>query len=207
MRILVVDDHQLFVDGVRYILSRLDEKMEAVEATSAADAVRLLESDPDFDLVLIDVHMPGLGGIQLLHHLRDRGIWLPVVVISGDTDRGTITRCINAGALGFIPKSYGAAEMLAALQHVLDGETYVPDGIVLSEENVADVGGDAEITHRQFQVLRLLALGYSNRKIADTLFITEHTVKAHVNALFRVLAVSNRTECVRIAEDRGLLSS
>lgn len=209
MHILVVDDHQLFLDGLRYILYRLDTEVQIDEVGNAASAFECLESGHGFDLILVDLHMPGLGGMALLHRLRDRRIGLPIVVISGETDTTTILDCLEIGALGFIPKSHSAEEMLGALRQVLDGDVYCPAGIDpdrAKTDNGSGVTPEPGITRRQFDVLRLLALGYSNRKIASTLFITEHTVKAHIGVLFRILEVANRTECVRVAEDRGLLA-
>lgn len=208
MRILVVDDHQLFLDGLRYILPRLDAQIDISEVTDAASALKRIRSGEDFDLVLMDLHMPGLGGVPLLHLMIELGNGLPVVVISGETDTAKIRACLDAGALGFIPKSYGTEKMLAALRQVLKGEVYVPAGIDPDRRPAADAGPDLRrdgITKRQLEVLGLLAAGYSNRKIADTLYISEHTVKAHISALFKTLGAGNRTECVRVAEDRGLL--
>lgn len=207
MRILVVDDHQLFIDGVRHILEKLDDQALITEANRALEAIELLESGREFDLILIDLSMPGMDGMSVLQRMHERGVWLPLVVISGEEDVRTIKSALEAGALGFIPKSHSSQEMLAALNHILDGEIYLPPGIEKEMERLGSrqTRHESPITRRQMDVLQLMAKGYSNKQIATSLFLTEHTVKAHVSALFTTLAANNRTECVQIAQRQGIL--
>lgn len=217
MRVLVVDDHQLFLDGIRHILEKLDKEMQITEANSVEKAIQTLESPGDLDLALIDLCMPGMDGIALLQSLRERKLRLPVVVVSGEDDAVKIRSALELGALGFIPKSYGSQQMLDALNSVLAGDIYLPNHIeqqinrlstrrppVEAEANAAlKVSG---ITRRQYDVLQLMARGYSNKQIGSTLFLTEHTVKSHVSALFLLLSATNRTGCVQSAIARGLLT-
>jgi DNA-binding NarL/FixJ family response regulator len=207
MRILVVDDHQLFIDGVRHILERLDDQVVITEANRTQEAIEILESGREFDLILIDLSMPGIDGMSMLQRMHERGVWLPLVVISGEEDVRTIKSALDAGALGFIPKSHGSREMLAALTGILDGEIYLPPGIEKEMERLGSRQSRQEspVTRRQMDVLQLMAKGYSNKQIATSLFLTEHTVKAHVSALFSTLAANNRTECVQIAQRQGIL--
>lgn len=207
MQILVVDDHQLFIDGVRHILEKLDEQVLITEANRAQEAIELLESGREFDLILIDLSMPGMDGMSVLQRMHERGVWLPLVVISGEADVRTIRSALETGALGFIPKSHSSQQMLAALTGILDGEIYLPPDIEKEMERLESrhTRQESPITRRQMDVLRLMAKGYSNKQIATSLFLTEHTVKAHVSALFVTLAANNRTECVQIAQRRGIL--
>jgi len=217
MRVLVVDDHQLFLDGIRHILEKLDKEMQITEANSVEKAIQALEHPQELDLALIDLCMPGMDGIALLQSLRERKLRLPVVVVSGEDNAAKIRSALELGALGFIPKSYGSQQMLDALNGVLEGDIYLPDHIeqqinrlstrrppLEAEANLAlKTSG---ITRRQYDVLQLMAQGYSNKQIASTLFLTEHTVKSHVSALFVILGASNRTSCVQNAVTRDILA-
>ncbi|POB02254.1 DNA-binding response regulator [Halopseudomonas oceani] len=204
---LVVDDHQLFIDGVRYLLQQLEDEVEVVECNNSASAIELLESPATFDLVLIDLVMPDLNGISIIQRLHSRGVCRPLVVMSGEDNPRTIKAAMDAGALGFIPKTFGSSAMLDALRQILTGELFLPEGMeqqiaAMPPRRSAVVG---DITPRQQVVLELMALGYSNRQIATSLFLTEHTVKAHIRTLFQTLQAANRTDCVQLARRRGLL--
>ncbi|WP_101674939.1 response regulator [Alloalcanivorax mobilis] len=217
MHVLVVDDHQLFLDGIRHLLMRLEQTVRITEATQADAAMRALEAGAEFDLVLIDLCMPGMDGLAVLRGINERKLRLPVVVVSGEQDPYRIRAVLDQGALGFIPKSVGGEEMLAALRSVLDGDIYLPPRL---EQQISRLGTrrppdeafdnpalrECGITKRQYQVLTLMAEGYSNKQIADTLFLTEHTVKSHVASLFAILMASNRTGCVQNAVKRGVLT-
>ena len=215
MRILIVDDHQLFIDGIRYILTSLVKDIEILEATSADHARQQLDASLELDLVLLDLHMPGLGGRSIMQHPRIQKACLPVVIISGEDDPHTIKAVIDAGVMGFIPKSYSGKSLLNALRTVMNGEIYIPDTIrkqihhLSAERNYRehshDAVSDTGITRRQHEVLELLANGASNKQISSKLYLTENTVKAHVSALLRALDASNRTECVSIARSKGLI--
>lgn len=207
MKMLVVDDHQLFIDGIRHVLSRLSDKAVITEANSAASAIAILESGQTFDLVFMDLMIPDTNGLSIIRHLHERGIWFPLVIVSGEENVRTIKSALELGALGFIPKSFSSDEMLAALACIQEGNLFVPPAVSKQLDALKsrrfELNGN--ITRRQLQVLELLAQGFSNRKIADTLCLTEHTIKAHVSALLVELNASNRTECVQIAESHGLI--
>lgn len=218
MNILIVDDHQLFAEGMRLILNRLDYTASVTETSSAEQAIEILESNQTFDLVLIDLSMPGMDGISILRRMQARKTWLPVVIVSGEENLQIINTALEIGALGFIPKSHSSQQMIDALQNILDGDIYIPTEIekqldnLKSRRQLLNLNANSSlnsggITQRQYEVLQLLAKGYSNKQIATTLFLTEHTVKAHVSALFTALSASNRTECVQIATRQGVLTS
>lgn len=216
MNILVADDHQLFLDGMRHILVKLGDDVKITEVVRAEQAIAKLESGEVFDLVLIDLNMPGMDGMSIVQRGRERKVWLPLVVISAEEDARVIKAALDAGALGFIPKTHSSHRMLGALRSILDGDIYIPDEVRRQIDNLktrrpaVEAGGNewlraSGITKRQYDVLLLLAKGYTNKQIAASLYLTEHTVKAHVSALFEALNASNRTECVQRAERRGLL--
>ena len=216
MNILVADDHQLFIDGMHHILNKLDSSVSITESNSAEQAISILESGLEFDLILIDHSMPGIDGMSILQRMHERKRWLPIVVVSGEEEIGTIKSTLDSGALGFIPKSHSSQQMLHALHAILDGEIYIPTDIEKqindletrrppTEASNNDALKTSGITKRQFEVLQLLSKGYSNKQIATSLFLTEHTVKAHISALFSTLHVRNRTECVQKAQEKKFL--
>lgn len=207
MRILIVDDHQLFIDGIRHVLTRLDDQVKIAEANTAEAAINILESGTGFDLVFVDLVMPGMNGLSIIQRLHEQGIWFPLVIMSGEENIRTIKSALALGALGFIPKSFSSDQMLSALTCILDGKLFVPPAISQQLDTLTDrrFKHNGNITKRQLQVLELLAQGYTNRQIAATLCLTEHTIKAHVSSLFIELNASNRTECVQIAESHGLI--
>ncbi|HFE32552.1 MAG TPA: response regulator transcription factor, partial [Gammaproteobacteria bacterium] len=199
MQILLADDHPLFLDGMRHILAQLDDAVQVHCADSGEAALRRLRGEGDFDLLLLDLGLPDTDGLGLLQVLREEAITVPVIVVSASENLHQIRAALATGALGFIPKSYHAGQMLGAIREVLEtGQVYLPDDICARIEQL--VAGDEPpagqgITARQRQVLSLLAQGLANKQIAQRLSLTEHTVKAHLGALFQLLRVSNRTEC------------
>lgn len=217
LKLLIADDHELFVDGMRHILKKLADTIDITTANNAEDTIALLESDAQYDLILTDLDMPGMNGLSVLQRMHAKNVWLPIVVISAEDNTHIIRSALNAGALGFIPKSHNSQQMLDALHSILDGDIYVPDeiqkqldrGVTKRSPNEANDNAalqESGISQRQYDVLKLLAQGYSNKQIATTLFLTEHTVKAHLSALFKSLNVANRTECVKTALERGILT-
>jgi DNA-binding NarL/FixJ family response regulator len=215
VHILIVDDHQLFIDGIRHIVKSLDETVDILEATSASEALGYLDSDAVLDLVLLDLHMPGLDGLSIMRHSRVRDTFLPIVIISGEDDPYTIRSVIDAGVMGFIPKSYSGKKLLGALRTIMQGQIFIPDEIRDQIQQLASLqapdrkmrgkSGNNGITKRQYEVLKLLGSGCSNKQISERLSLTENTVKVHVSALLRALGASNRTECVSIARHNGLI--
>jgi len=207
MKILVLDDHQLFIDGIHHILIKLDAVAEITESNRTEQAIEILESGQEFDLVLVDLNMPGMDGVSIFQRMRERRAWLPLIAVSAEEDIRTIKSVLDAGALGFIPKTHSSRQMLFALSAILEGEIYIPADIAKQINNLESRRSpvDTGITKRQFDVLKLLAKGYTNKQIANSLYLTEHTVKAHIAALFLALQVGNRTECVQVASRQGIL--
>ena len=216
MHILIIDDQQLFIDGIRHIVNALDDDVDIIEATSAADAIHYMVSISDLDLVLLDLNIPGLDGRSIMQHHRAHSSCPPLVIISGDDDPHTVQSIIDEGARGFIPKSYSGKKLLNSLHTILDGEIYIPEmqktpGSVQNAKHSYNFTGNGNgngngITKRQRQVLELLASGHSNKKISSILFLTENTVKSHVSSLLRTFEASNRTECVNIARNMGIIN-
>ncbi len=203
MKLLVADDHTLFREGLRYILTQLDPAVTILEAADHKAARALIEAHPDADLALIDLHMPGEGGASVLDMLRADALTVPVVVLSASEDRREVRAALDAGAMGFIPKSESSEVMLGALRLVLAGGVYVPPMLLGGSIGAAtDAHG---LTPRQREVLQRLVQGQSNKQIGRELGLSLPTVKAHVAAIFKALHVANRTQVARAAERAGLL--
>ncbi len=209
MKILVTDDHQLFADGLGLVLNSLEEDVECVYARDGHEALELVSKHRDVDVALIDLSMPDMDGIELMRALRARSLGIPMVLLSSTEDIFSIRAAMDAGAMGFIPKSFSRNDLQQALRDILNGDMFLPAATRRALDQLgedADAAGVHGLTERQLSVLGLLARGYPNKKIAQALFITENTVKFHVRALLKAMGTDNRTECVFQAEQKGLLS-
>jgi DNA-binding NarL/FixJ family response regulator len=210
MRILLIDDHDLFREGLKYLLPVLDK---TVQYSEAGDLESALQHDPGigFDLVLLDLYMPGVKGMEALSRCREHFESASLVVVSGEEDARIIRGAIEHGAAGFIPKSSSREVLVSALRVVLAGGTYLPDHALkplasaqpqhMSAESVPD--SSHPLSRRQFDVLMRAIQGKSNKIIAKELDISDHTVKAHLSMAYRSLGVQNRTEAVYAAAKLG----
>lgn len=206
MKALLVDDHAIFRAALAQLLATRREAV-FLNAGNAGQALEILAVHPDTDVVLLDLGLPDMDGLDLLDAIRSRHDAIPVVVLSAKEDPAIVIDAINRGAMGYVSKASDDAELHRALERVLAGNTYVPPEIVtqLTNPNAAPSVGrlarpaDFGITGRQADVLFLLLQGLPNKSIARRLDITEATVKAHSSAIFRALQVANRTQAVLAA--------
>ena len=209
MKILIADDHELFRDGLRHVLDFADPTTQVVEAADYNQAFSAVQEEPDIDVVLLDLNMPGAVWVEGLRRIKDLvGPQVPVVVISADASRHSVLQAVNAGASGYIPKASPSRVMLSAIKLVLSGGVYLPPAL-LDERTLMEVGrspaascdieGAAFLTPRQREVLTLLGQGKSNKEIARVLRLAEGTVKLHVTAILKALKVNNRTRAVVVA--------
>lgn len=211
MKILLADDHALFRDGMRYVLRKLGEEVEILDAGNFPDGLRLAEENPDLSLALLDLHMPGSEGTGSVRQFHSRCPEVPLVVVSGTDQREDIEKVMNNGAVGFISKMSSGQEMLHALRLVLDGGIYLPPQLLrhaLGEEREDKRTwrtNEFGLTIRQMEVLQQLSQGKSNKDIALSIGLAEGTVKIHVAAIFQALRVNKRIEAVQVAQRLGLL--
>ena len=215
MKILLIDDHTLFREGMRLVLSQLDPGCEIVEAATSKAAFDAASTAPDFDVVLLDLGLPDLPGFEALSVLRETHPHMPVVVLSARDDRDTVLEALDRGAMGFIPKSSSGQVLMGALHLVLAKGVYIPPA-VLQATTVAPgeahvpvrakpvTAADLGLTERQIDVLGLMVQGKPNKLICRELGLAEGTVKTHVTAVLRVLAVTNRTQAVLAVSHLGL---
>jgi len=202
---LLADDHPLFREGVKPVLHKLDPDLDLIEAIDYPSAFAAMHRAGEVDLALIDLHMPGMSGMDGVIRFRAAFPEIPLVVLSASELAEDIHRLLAAGALGYVTKSSPSEVILGALRLVLAGGVYIPPSVLEQHS-----GGDPDparpgpLTTRQVEVLRELAKGQSNKQIAKALAVTEGTVKIHLAAIFRILKVNNRTEAVLVAQKMGL---
>jgi two-component system nitrate/nitrite response regulator NarL len=214
VRIVLADDHRLVVEAIQSLLSSLDPEIEVVQAANFSEAIKKLAEENVVDLVVLDLNMPGMNGVEGIRIMGEKHPQLPVVILSGQASAEEVREVLQAGARGFIPKDLGGKGMLRALELVLSGEIFVP--AMALEKGVEDVkagtgaGGKfspenplSHLTPRERQVLSLLIEGQSNKAIADRLGLKPITAAFHVRGIFRKLNVANRTEAVITAIKLG----
>lgn len=224
MKILLLDDHQLFREGLALLLHRLAGDLHLLQAATCDEAFALCEAHDDTDLILLDLHLVGMRGMDGLTVLRARFPQIPVVVVSSADDPSTVRQAIDAGAMGFIPKSSSSEILLNALRLVLAKGIYLPPSVLLAEPAPLPLGRsslspvasaaragtgplaphDLGLTPRQAQVLHLVLQGKSIKLICRELDLGEGTVKGHVSAVLRALNVTTRTQAVVAAHRLGL---
>jgi two-component system, NarL family, nitrate/nitrite response regulator NarL len=195
MKVLLVDDHALFREGLKLLLKSLHSDLVVAQAGSLEQARREIEDGGPFDLVLLDLHLPGYRRLDALHWMRQFDADLPVVVLSGSEDASVVRGAVEAGAMGFIQKSVDPQAMLQALEQIVAGGVYLPPVCLTSPAGPA-VMSHLGISARQAEVLQRLAQGKSNKLIARELGISDTTVKTHVKAVFDALRVHSRTQAV-----------
>lgn len=210
MKGLIVDDHQLFVAGMKHMLSQLGPDVEIMEASDAESCLQALADTRDLDFLLLDLQLPGLDGMALLEILRHRWSWIPVMVVTGNQDPQIARRVIDAGAAGFLCKTSPPTEFVTAVRKVLSGGVYIsPELLPLMNQGNGDAGSGQSLgsrfTSRQLEVLNLMAQGHPNKIIASKLGLTEHTVKVHISNIFHTMNVHNRTACVKEAVRLGIV--
>lgn len=214
VKVLIIDDHPLISDAVKMTMEAIAPGSHVDLAASYSEARRILTLENDYDFLLLDLSLPDCDGFKALAALRDRHPTVPLVVLSAQTDRETILRCLEAGAAGYIPKTYHADVMTYALRLVTTGHFYVPREAIESVRHLVQEppfmrvqDGDPRglgLTERQCDVLRLILRGMPNKLICRQLDLAEGTVKVHVSAVLRALGVRNRTQAVIAASRLGL---
>ncbi len=204
-KMLIVDDHPLYRAALRGAIAAACTNCEFVEADSVAGLFDALARDPQADLLLLDLNLPGAYGFSALAHLRGSHPQLPVIVVSATDDRRTVRQALAFGAQGFVSKSADAASIGRNVLAVLRGELVTPAGMGLDTEPAADPAAldvaqrMSQLTPQQFRVYGMLCSGRLNKQIAYDLQIMEATVKAHMTSILRKLGAANRTQAVLLA--------
>ena len=220
MKILIADDHELFLKGLELILHDYDPNLELVSAKSYTDIFNILNTQKDFNLILTDLAMPGAKWLEAIQKIHDTLPDTPIIILSAVFDKEIVQKTIEIGAAGYIPKSSSNAVIISAVNLVLSGGVYIPPELLHStNQNEFDMLKQVEnlpqnqdsnekikiLSPRQIDVIRLISQGKSNKQIAFELGLTEGTVKLHVTAIMKLLNVYNRTGAVVEAAKLGLI--
>ncbi len=204
MKILLVDDHKLVRAGLVLVLQQMEEGIELIEAGTGREAISIAKEQPDINLVLMDLDLPEGSGLDALSAIHTENSQMAVVILSAMEDQAMVSRAMELGARGFIPKSATGEVMLNSLRLVLSGGVCLPSGYgeTAHPENGEDL---PNLTQRQMEVLRFMAQGNSNKEIARELGISENTVRVHISAIISALDATNRTEAAYSAMRLGLI--
>lgn len=214
--ILIADDHPLFREAMAHVIAMELPGSTLTEADSLASTLAAIAAHPQLDLILLDLNMPGMAGLEGLRQVRRQAPEVAVVMISAEEDKQLVLQSIQEGATGFITKSSPRERMRQALIQVLAGNIYLPPDIIRGTPSAAGPAPQAtripeealqSLTERQRRVLERMALGESNKQIAYQLNITETTVKTHVSAILGKLGVNNRVQAVIAAGEQLTESS
>ncbi|MDY7565087.1 response regulator transcription factor [Pseudomonas sp. RTC3] len=210
-KILIADDHPLFREAIANVISDGFPGSEVMETADLDSALALTQTHDDLDLILLDLNMPGMHGLNGLINLRNEAPTIPVVIVSAEQDKQIVLQAITYGAVGFITKSSPRAQMTEAIEQILNGNVYLPSDIIRAQRpgtrrsmnNTPSFPPELlqALTRKQLLVLERMTKGESNKQIAYTLEIAETTVKAHVSAILRKLNVHNRVQAILSAGD------
>jgi len=219
LKVLIIDDHEVLREGLRSMLLAWNNTIETVEAGKISEVHTCVRSGIDYDLVLLDLNLPGVLGYELLESLVEQLPDTPVVVLSITESASVIQDVLRKGAKGYIPKSSSTDVIKNAISLVLSGSVYIPPSLLdLMTADGNDESSDRifmerstnihrGLTKRQVEIIELLFQGKTNKEISSFLNLSTSTVRSHLTILFRQLNVKNRTEAVSVARDAGLLNA
>jgi DNA-binding NarL/FixJ family response regulator len=200
MRILIADDHPLFTEALQILIKRQIPESSLTIVADLDAAHRALAAADDYDLAILDLYMPGGQGVSGVEQTLSRFPGLKLVVISGAATPAEVSRTLQLGAKGFLPKTLTPSVFAAALQVVASGGTYVPSEYLQVTEENSPASQQRGLTPRESQVLALVASGHANKEIGRALQLQEITVKLHLRNIFRKLGVRNRVEAAIAAQ-------
>lgn len=203
MRILLADDHDLVRDTLAEFLSKEDD-ISVTVASDLDEAVATIEKERAFDLVLLDYSMPGMNGLYGLAKVIATGETRPVAIMSGVAKKSVAQDAIDAGAIGFLPKTMAAGSLVNAVRFMAAGETFAPIKFMTADDPTDSHPMAKGLSERELQVLEGLSRGLANKEIARELDLQEVTIKLHVKTLCRKLDVKNRTQAALMAKEAGL---
>ncbi len=196
--VAIADDHPLFRTALKQAVHQCLDKVGILEAENVSELLTIIEQNPQLELVFLDLHMPGNDGFTALSKLQNHHPDILVIMVSSDDAPEIMQKAIDFGAVAFIPKSADLGVIAYAIEQVLSGEVWLPEGTEISSDN--NTGKNkllaqqlAQLTPQQYVVLSQIADGQLNKQIAYDLDIKETTVKKHVSAILEKLQVTNRT--------------
>jgi DNA-binding NarL/FixJ family response regulator len=229
VRVLLVDDHTLFREGLKILLGSIDKFNEVLDVDCGQSALSFLDNDDDIDVILLDYELGDMSGLEVLAHIKTENPEIPVIMLSAHEDPELIQDLLRKGASGFITKTSSSDVMLSAISLVVSGGIYVPPAMLAvqlnpktsspTSSNVKQaitansflapnmVEKGYQLTPRQTEVLKELGKGLSNKETARELNMSPSTVKVHVAAILKELEAKNRTVAVAMAKDLGIITN
>ncbi|MBU0656060.1 MAG: response regulator transcription factor [Gammaproteobacteria bacterium] len=202
--ILITDDHPMILSGLETILLAYNPTLHIYQATHIEAAKAHIRRNPSINLMLLDRTLPGTDSLQHLAEFWEISPRLRIAIMSAVESRQSISEAMEAGVAGFIPKSLPPETVIIAIQRLLAGQTYIPREL-LDNPYTQYAKTNAALPIRHTEILSLAANGQTNKQIANTLQLTEGTVKQHFNAILKTLCADNRTHAIQIARVRGIL--
>jgi DNA-binding NarL/FixJ family response regulator len=203
IKVLIADDHPLIIAGIRRTIEPLSDVVLVGEARSATELLELVQRRRP-DIVLMDLRMPGMNGVEVIQRIRRDSPWAGVVVLSACDERPTIDRAVAAGASAYVLKSANTIDVAAVIRRVAGGEVVHP---CLPEPNpaITPLGPRrSALTGRERLILEAVATGMTTAAISQELWVSEHTIKFHLTNIYRKLGVANRAGAIRFALEHGI---
>lgn len=205
MNILLADDHALFRESLSLALARLNQDTPNILQAEDGESALSIAKKEQLNLVLLDLDMPGMSGLEVIQKLLKIHPNTPIVMISAHEEISVINKALAKGIKGFIPKTTSADVTLSALRLVLSGGTYLPPQLMQQIPMETKSNDNILLTTRQTEVLKLLQKGVQNKNIAFELGLSPSTIKVHIRRIFTTLGARNRSEAVNIAIEKGIL--
>lgn len=202
-RLLLIDDHQFYLDGLALTLNKLCKGVILEHARTTSEALALV-SQHAYDLILLDLQLSDGSGLSLLDKLKSIDSLTPLAILTGSNNPGDLNAALSRDAAGFISKATDGPMLINAIRRLLFGEQV----LIAHQSQLLDhstLAREQGISPRQLEILELLAEGLPNKAICQRMLLSENTVKTHLKAVFAALGCHNRTECVNTARQRGLL--
>ncbi|MEM6806511.1 MAG: response regulator transcription factor [Bacteroidota bacterium] len=213
LNILIVDDHQVLVDGIKALLSSEPDLRLSHVALDARSALEVLKEEDDLQLILLDVNLPDIDGVALCKEICEKYPDIPIIALTMHHEPGIISNMIRAGAKGYLLKNTGKEELISAIRHVAMGNSYYSKDV--TQQLLASMGPQSskqssskdtpKITRREKEVLKLIIEEFTTEEIAEKLFISASTVISHRKSLLRKLQAKNSAGLVKAAYERGLV--
>lgn len=216
INLLLVDDHHVVRNGIKMLLEEQDDMRVVAEASNGKDALEILANDQSINLVLTDIDMEGISGISLTEQIQTLHPHVNVIILSMLKDYRHVCDCFRSGAKAYLVKNVDYRELLSAISHVAHGGKYMCEEMMISmigsvydevpqQGYVNELIGNLELSDREMEVLHLIGEGFTNKEIADQLFLSKRTVEGHRQNLIDKTQVKNSAQLIKYAVEKRLI--
>ncbi|WP_353410955.1 response regulator transcription factor [Pseudoteredinibacter isoporae] len=207
MKILSLDDHPIFSDGLVNLLSVRNPHFRITSSSNTVEALDQLASEP-FDLLILDISMPVIDGLSFIRAMHTRNVVVPVLVLTALEEVSIFREALMLGVSGIVLKSSPIDEVEQAILCISEGKLHISSKIetrVASVSKYSFENTESVLSKRQLEIVRLIKRGLTNQEVAEALFISPRTVKSHLQTIFKILGAKNRVECIEKAEAEGVV--